>query len=160
MKETDRGTLEQQVVEWIARAKTAEEKYKTMSKELDEAIEKAREGDKAVRQEIIAKMALLRRERDNLIDELEKERVDKLRLVKETKRGTLECQVVEWTARAKTAEEKCKTISKASDQAIGKAREGERKARQDKNSFVIDLQKKMEIGGIQMYCIERGSEGC
>ena len=81
-----------------------------------------------------------------MIDELEKERVHKLRLVKETERGTLECQVVEWTARAKTAEEKCKTISKASEEAIGKAREGERKARQDKNSFVIDLQKKMEIG--------------
>ena len=111
-------------------------------------------GDKAARQEIKAKMALLRREKDNLIDELEKERVDKLRLVKETERGTLECQVVEWTARAKTAEEKCKTISKASEEAIGKAREGERKARQDKNSFVIDLQRKMEIGGIQMYCIE------
>jgi hypothetical protein len=64
---------------------------------------------------------------------------------------------VEWTARAKTAEEKCKTISKASEEAIGQAREGEKKARQDKNSFVIDLQRKMEIGGIQMYCIERGS---
>jgi hypothetical protein len=35
-------------------------------------------GDKAARQEIKAKMALLRREKDNLIDELEKERVDKL----------------------------------------------------------------------------------
>ena len=159
MKETDRGTLEQQVVEWTARAKTAEEKCKTISKASEEAIGKAREGDKAARQEIKAKMALLRREKDNLIDELEKERVHKLRLVKETERGTLECQVVEWTARAKTAEEKCKTISKASEEAIGKAREGERKARQDKNSFVIDLQKKMEIGGIQMYCIERGSEG-
>jgi predicted HAD superfamily phosphohydrolase len=80
-----------------------------------------------------------------------------VRVVKETERGTLECQVVEWTARAKTAEEKCKTISKASEEAIGQAREGEKKARQDKNSFVIDLQRKMEIGGIQMYCIERGS---
>jgi hypothetical protein len=159
MKETDRGTLEQQIVEWTARAKTAEEKCKTISKASEEAIGKAREGDKAARQEIKAKMALLRHEKDNLIDELEKERVHKLRLVKETERGTLECQVVEWTARAKTAEEKCKTISKASEEAIGKAREGERKARQDKNSFVIDLQKKMEIGGIQMYCIERGSEG-
>jgi hypothetical protein len=146
-------------VEWTARAKTAEEKCKTILKASEEAIGKAREGDKAARQEIKAKMALLRREKDILIDELEKERVEKLRLVKETERGTLECQVVEWTARAKTAEEKCKTISKASEEAIGKAREGERKARQDKNSFVIDLQKKIEIGGIQMACIERGSEG-
>ncbi len=114
MKEADRGTLEQQVVEWTAKAKTAEEKCKTISKASpEEAIGKAREGDKEARQEIKAKMALLRREKDNLI-ELEKERVDKLRLVKEAERGTLECQVVEWTARAKTAEEKCKTISKAS----------------------------------------------
>ena len=100
------------------------------------------EKDKAARQDIKAKMVSLRREKDDLRDELEKERADKLRLVKETDRGTLEQQV-----------------AKASEEAIGKAREGERKARQDKNSFVIDLQKKMEIGGIQMYCIERGSEG-
>jgi hypothetical protein len=47
----------------------------------------------------------------------------------------------------------------ASEDTIAKAREGERKARQDKNSFVIDLQKRMEIGGIHLYCIERGSQG-
>jgi hypothetical protein len=138
MKETDRGTLEQQVVEWTARTKTAEERCKAISKASDETIEKGREGERQARQKMKAKMVSLRHERDELRDELEKERVHKLRLVKETERGTLECQVVEWTARAKTAEEKCKTISKASEEAIGKAREGERKARQDKNSFVID----------------------
>ncbi len=66
------------------------------------------EKDKAAREEIKAKMVSLRRERDDLRDELEKERGDKLRLMNETDRGTLEQQVVEWTARAKTAEEKCK----------------------------------------------------
>ena len=159
MKETDRGTLEQQVVEWTARTKTAEERCKAISKASDETIENGREGERQARQKMKAKMVSLRHERDELRDELEQERRDKLRLMKETDRGTLEHQVVEWTARAKTSEEKCKAISKASEEAIGKAREGEKKARQEKNSFVIDLQKRMEIGGIQLYCIERGSEG-
>ena len=117
------------------------------------------EKDKAAYAKIKGQMTSLQTERNNLRNELEKERGDKLRLMKETDRGTLEHQVVEWTARAKTSEEKCKAISKASEEAIGKAREGEKKARQEKNSFVIDLQKRMEIGGIQLYCIERGSEG-
>ena len=88
------------------------------------------EKDKAARQEMKAKMVSLRREKDDLRDELEKERGDKLRLMKETDRGTLEQHVVEWTARAKTAEEKCKTISKASEEALGRL-EWETK-RQDK----------------------------
>ena len=53
------------------------------------------EKDKAARQEIKAKLTLLKRERDDLRDELEKERGDKLRLMKETDRGTLEQQIVE-----------------------------------------------------------------
>ncbi len=159
IKEADRGTLEQQVVEWTSRAKTAEERCKAISKVSDETIWKACEEERQASQEIKTTMFSLRRERDELRDELEMEKGDKLRLIRETDRGTLEHQVVEWTARAKTAGEKCKAISKASEEAIGKAREGERKTRQEKTSFVIDLQKRMEIGGIQLYCIERGSEG-
>ena len=91
--------------------------------------------------------------------ELQKERVEILRLRKETERGTLERQVKEWSARANKAEETCNTKSKAAEEAVKRAREGENKARAEKNSFVKDLQKRMEIGGIQMYCIEKGSEG-
>jgi hypothetical protein len=42
------------------------------------------------KQDIKDKMVSLRREKDDLRDELEKERGDKLRLMKETDRGTLE----------------------------------------------------------------------
>ncbi len=55
-------------------------------------------------------------------NELPKERVEILRLRKETERGTLERQVKEWAARAKTAEEACKTTSKASEVAVDRAR--------------------------------------
>ncbi len=102
------------------------------------------EKDKAARQDIKAKMVSLRREKDDLRDELEKERGDKLRLVKETDRGTLEQQVVEWTARAKTAEEKCNTILKASEEAIGKAREGDKAARQEIKSKMALLRREKD----------------
>jgi hypothetical protein len=88
------------------------------------------EKDKAAYAKIKGQMTSLQTERNNLRNELEKERGDKLRLMKETDRGTLEQQVVEWTARTKTAEERCKAISKASDETIENGREGERQARQ------------------------------
>ena len=74
------------------------------------------EKDKAAYVKIKGQMTSLQTERNNLRNELEKERGDKLRLMKETDRGTLEHQVVEWTARAKTSEDKCKAISKASEE--------------------------------------------
>ena len=104
MKETDRGTLEQQVVEWTARTKTAEERSKAISKASDETIENGREGERQARQKMKAKMVSLRHERDELSAEIEQERGDKLRLMKATDRCTLEHQVVEWTARAKRSE--------------------------------------------------------
>jgi hypothetical protein len=117
------------------------------------------EKDKAAYVKIKGQMTSLQTENTDLRNELQKERVEILRLRKETERGTLERQVKEWAARAKTAEETCKTTSKASEAAVERAREGEKKARAEKSSFVKDLQKRMEIGGIQMYCIEKGSEG-
>ena len=117
------------------------------------------EKDKAAYVKIKGQMTSLQTETNDLRSELQKERVEILRLRKETNRETLERQVEEWAARAKTAEDKCKTTTKASEEAVERAREGEKKARAEKNSFVKDLQKRMEIGGIQMYCIEKGSEG-
>jgi hypothetical protein len=104
-------------------------------------------------------MTSLQTENNDLRNDLQKERVEILRLRKETGRGTQERQVKEWSARANKAEETCNTRSKAAEEAVKSAREGEKKARAEKNSFVKDLQKRMEIGGIQMYCIEKGSEG-
>ena len=113
------------------------------------------EKDKAAYVKIKGQMTSLQTETNDLRSELQKERVEILRLRKETNRETLERQVEEWAARAKTAEDKCKTTTKASEEAVEMAREGEKKARAEKSSFVKDLQERMEIGGIQMYCIEK-----
>ena len=117
------------------------------------------EKDKAAYVKIKGQMTSLQTENNDLRNDLQKERVEILRLRKETERGTLERQVKEWSARANKAEETCNTTSKAAEEVVKRAREGEKKARAEKNSFVKDLQKRMEIGGIQMYCIEKGSEG-
>lgn len=95
----------------------------------------------------------------SLREELETERGERRRVEREGERETLQHQVLEWKARAKRAEEHSLAKAKASDDAVAKAQAEMKKARAEKNGFVKELQRRMEVGGVMMYCIERGSEG-
>ena len=81
------------------------------------------------------------------------------RLRIEGNRQTLENQVRGWKKKAQDASEKVAIERKKSKAAVAKANKERDSARRDKNGFVQDLQKRMEIGGVKMYCIERGNEG-
>ncbi len=97
---------------------------------------------------IKGQMTSLQTEKKDLRNDLPKEIVEILRLRKETETGTLERQVKEWAARANKTEETRNARSKAIEEAVKRAREGEKKARAEKNGFVKELQKIVEIGSI------------
>ena len=81
------------------------------------------------------------------------------RMKREGGRHTLENQVEEWRKKAEDCKTKAEEVRRASKTAVQKALKERDKARKDKNGFVQELQKNMECGGVQMYCIERGDEG-
>ena len=81
------------------------------------------------------------------------------RLEREQARKGLEGKVQEWKGRAEKVEEQKKSAAMESRTQIIKLRAKTKKDKADKHGFVQELQRKMEIGGIQMYCIEKGNEG-
>jgi hypothetical protein len=84
------------------------------------------------------------------------------RLRIEGNRQTLENQVREWKKKAQDASEKVAIERKNSKAAAAKAKKERDSARRDKNRFVQDLQKRMEIGGVKMHCIalREGTRAC
>jgi hypothetical protein len=81
------------------------------------------------------------------------------RLEREKERGGMEGQMLGWKQRALKAEDEAERQLKESK---GRERELLRETREEKakqHGFVQQLQDRMEIGGMQMHCTEKGNEG-
>jgi hypothetical protein len=81
------------------------------------------------------------------------------RLEREKERGGMEGQVLGWKQRALKAEEKAERQLKKSKERERELQRATREAKAKQHGFVQQLQDRMEIGGTQMYCVERGNEG-
>ena len=103
------------------------------------------------------------KEKDQLVRAMRGERdfavVKAARLERENERGGMEGQVAGWRQRAEKAEAKCVDVQRCARDAIAGFEAETRAAKAKQHGFVQELQRRMEIGGIQMYNIERGNEG-
>jgi hypothetical protein len=82
------------------------------------------------------------------------------RLEREKERGGMEGQVLGWKQRALKVGEKAERQLKKSKKRESRGLQREtREAKAKQHGFVQQLQDRMEIGGMQMHCIERGNEG-
>ena len=159
MLEAGRGTLQRQVSEWKHKYERVDERCRKNVGMAEEQVLKAEEEWKGRLQQC----ERARQEDATLLDEWEKRaknaELEGQRAILEGKRGTLQRQVSEWKDRCEKAEEKVRGKMRWAKEKVLEAERKEKEAKADKHGFVKELQRRMEVGGVQMYCIEKGNEG-